>query len=583
MFLKALKGIGRGKTNKNLIKPFRASFSKPEATQDSVKEKVKNIPNIVEFLNKTRRVAPETPADYTAGDRKKYLIETYGCQMNVADTEVVQAILEKAGYEPIDTSPALDHNEVKARKEAADLIFVNTCSIREKAETKIWNKIKSEYKGLKKRDPDKIIGILGCMAERLKEKLVDNKIVDIVAGPDAYRDIPRLVDLIRGSQDVEDKPKAINVQLSVDETYADIIPVRTEQNGLHAWVSIMRGCNNMCSFCIVPFTRGRERSRPIESIVNEVELLRDQGYKDITLLGQNVNSYHDRMSQDITSSHQNSEGFNELFKTRGGEGARFADLLDKVSAIAPEVRFRFTSPHPKDFPDPVLEIIAERPNLCNQIHLPAQSGNTDMLFRMRRNHTREAYLELVDNIRAKIPNIALSSDFIAGFCDETDEEFADTLSLLEIVKYDLAYLFAYSLRERTHAHRRMEDNVPEDVKQERLRAMIDVFKKNQLLKQMDEVGKYHLMLIDGVSKRSDTQFTGLTDTNKRVVIDNSLKVHESWKDYTSSAGSSLDLTSPSVGDFVKVKIEDASQNTLFGTPICKSSISDFEVSMKDCL
>uniref|UniRef100_A0A7S3KEY7 Uncharacterized protein n=1 Tax=Euplotes crassus TaxID=5936 RepID=A0A7S3KEY7_EUPCR len=206
-----------------------------------------------------------------------------------------------------------------------------------------------------------------------------------------------------------------------------------------------------------------------------------------------------------------------------------------------------------------------------------------MLFRMRRNHTREAYLELVDNIRAKIPNIALSSDFIAGFCDETDEEFADTLSLLEIVKYDLAYLFAYSLRERTHAHRRMEDNVPEDVKQERLRAMIDVFKKNQLLKQMDEVGKYHLMLIDGVSKRSDTQFTGLTDTNKRVVIDNSLKVHESWKDYTSSAGSSLDLTSPSVGDFVKVKIEDASQNTLFGTPICKSSISDFEVSTKDCL
>lgn len=257
----------------------------------------------------------------------------------------------------------MTNEQKQAIKESADLVFANTCSIREKAETKIWNKIKNDYKGLKKKDPQKVIGILGCMAERLKEQLVDNQVVDIVAGPDAYRDIPRLINVIRGSQKVEDKPKAINVQLSVDETYADVIPVRKESNGLHAWVSIMRGCNNMCSFCIVPFTRGRERSRPIESILNEVEILRDQGYKDITLLGQNVNSYHDKASQEVYSSHQNSSGFEETFKSREGHGARFADLLDKVSIMAPEVRFRFTSPHPKDFPDPVLEVISERANL----------------------------------------------------------------------------------------------------------------------------------------------------------------------------------------------------------------------------
>jgi len=256
-----------------------------------------------------------------------------------------------------------------------------------------------------------------------------------------------------------------------------------------------------------------------------------------------------------------------MFKIRDGAGARFADLLEKVSTVAPEVRFRFTSPHPKDFPDPVLDIISERGNLCNQIHLPPQSGSTEMLYRMRRNHSREAYLELVENIRAKIPGVALSGDFIAGFCGETDEQFADTLSLFSIVKYDLAYLFAYSLRERTHAHRRMKDDVPEDVKQERLVAMIKEFKKYQLIKQKEEIGKHHLMLIDGTSKRSDQQFTGLTDTNKRVVFDRNLKVHESWDSYQSSADSQHNLIESNIGDFVAVKITDASQNVLFAEPL----------------
>lgn len=523
-----------------------------KSIRERVKERVKDVPNIIDMKTPQSVKIADIPVDTTIDTPyNKYFVETYGCQMNFADTEVVQAILESAGFQRTQNS------------DEANVVFANTCAIREKAETKIWNKIKTEYTFLKRKDPNKVIGLLGCMAERLKEDLVDNKVVDIVAGPDAYRDLPRLVNIIQGSRHVEDKPKAVNVQLSMDETYADIIPVRKEENGLHAWVSIMRGCNNMCSFCIVPFTRGRERSRPIVSILEEVQLLRDQGYKDITLLGQNVNSYHDKASQEIKSEHQNSSGFNELFKSRDGDGARFADLLEQVSTIAPEVRFRFTSPHPKDFPDPVLDIIAERANLCNQIHLPAQSGNTEMLFRMRRNHTREAYLELVDRIRAKIPGVALSSDFIAGFCGETEEEFADTVSLIETVKYDLAYLFAYSLRERTHAHRRMQDDVPEDVKQRRLSEMIDTFKRNQLIKQKEDIGKYHLMLIDGISKRRDNQFTGLTDTNKRIVFEKDTLIHDSWNSYKQDAANQAPLRKAQIGDFVKVKVTNASQNALF--------------------
>ena len=317
---------------------------------------------------------------------------------------------------------------------------------------------------MKKRNSDKIVGMLGCMAERLKDKVLEHKVVDLVAGPDAYRDIPRLLKILKNKES-EEQP--MNVQLSFDETYADIIPVRKDKSNQHAWVSIMRGCNNMCSFCIVPFTRGRERSRPVSSIEDEIKYLRDEGIREVTLLGQNVNSYHDKQMQTRWSTdglHVNSSGFNEMYKLRDGNGVRFAELMDRVSDIAPEVRFRFTSPHPKDFPDDLLHVIANKANVCKQIHLPAQSGNTEMLFRMRRNHTRESYIELVHHIRDLIPGVALSSDFICGFCDETEAEFEDTISLLEEVKYDMAFLFAYSMRERTHAHRRMQDNVDEKVK-----------------------------------------------------------------------------------------------------------------------
>lgn len=267
----------------------------------------------------------------------------------------------------------------------------------------------------------------------------------------------------------------MNVQLSFDETYADILPVR-KSSDLHAWISIMRGCNNMCSFCIVPFVRGRERNRTAQSIIDEVKQLEEQGVREVTLLGQNVNSYHDTQTESQLE-HSISDGFTDMYKARKENGLRFAELLDAVAEVAPEVRFRFTSPHPKDFPDPLLDVIAKRANVCKQIHIPAQSGNTDMLFRMRRNHTREAYLDLIDRMREKIPGVALSSDFICGFCDETDAEFEDTMTLIESVRYDLAFLFAYSMRERTHAHRRMQDNVPADVKQERLVRMINTFKR----------------------------------------------------------------------------------------------------------
>jgi MiaB/RimO family radical SAM methylthiotransferase len=344
----------------------------------------------------------------------------------------------------------------------------------------------------------------------------------------------------------------MNVQLSLDETYADIAPVR-KANDLHAWISIMRGCNNMCSFCIVPFVRGRERNRTAQSIIDEVKTLRDQGVKEITLLGQNVNSYHDKTTESGLE-HTNSEGFVEMYKARSENGLRFAELLDSVAEVAPEVRFRFTSPHPKDFPDPLLDVIADRANVCKQIHIPAQSGNTEMLFRMRRNHSRESYLSLIERMREKIPGVALSSDFICGFCQESDAEFEDTVSLLNIVKYDLAFLFAYSMRERTHAHRRLVDDVPEDIKQARLVRMIDTFKRHQLEKQREEVGRYHLVLVDGKGKKGEQQLSGLTDTMKRAVFDS---------------------TEYQKGDFVLCRVTDYAQNTLFCEAQRRMGVQEF--------
>lgn len=442
---------------------------------------------------------------------KTFYIETYGCQMNFADSEVVNSILMSQGMLPVQSA------------EEADVIFVNTCSIRENAESRVWNRLK-EFRSLKKSRGDLMVGVLGCMAERVREQIIDKeKLVDIVVGPDAYRDIPNLL------AEVEDGRKAVNVLLSLEETYADISPVRTSGNGVTAFVSIMRGCDNMCAFCVVPFTRGRERSRPLESILREIDELNHQDYKEVTLLGQNVNSYK-------------------------FENIDFTHLMDEASSLYPEMRFRFSSPHPKDFPEPLLHLIAERPNLCSYIHIPAQSGSSSMLERMKRPYTREQYLVLIDKMRAIIPGVSLSTDIIAGFCDETEQEHLDTMSLMQAVEYDLAYMFAYSERERTLAQRKYEDNVPEKVKKRRLTEIIRQQMSIQEKNNKKEIGRRHLVLVEGTSKRSDQQLSGRTDTNKIVVFDREKYLK---------------------GDYVEVEITDSTSATLIGTPVEKSSIARF--------
>ncbi|MFY0698559.1 MAG: tRNA (N6-isopentenyl adenosine(37)-C2)-methylthiotransferase MiaB [Balneola sp.] len=442
---------------------------------------------------------------------KKFFIETYGCQMNFADSEVVNSILIEDGM------------QLAENPESADVVLVNTCSIRENAETKVWNRLK-ELRKIKKSNKELTVGVLGCMAERIKDRILEQEhLVDIVVGPDAYRDIPRLL------EEVDDGRKAVNVLLSLEETYADITPVRTVGNGVSAFVSIMRGCDNMCSFCVVPFTRGRERSRPMESILREVRQLSEEGIKEITLLGQNVNSYKD------------------------GENS-FAKLMLVCSQVNPEIRFRFSSPHPKDFPIELLHIIAEQPNLCNYIHIPAQAGSDSMLERMRRPYTREQYLELIDQMRAIIPGVSFSTDIIAGFCHETEEEHQQTLSLMKEVGYDLAYMFAYSERERTLAHRKFEDDVPEEVKKRRLSEIITQQMNIQGERNKKEIGERHLVLVEGTSKKSEEQMSGRTDTNKICVFDR--------RDFEP-------------GDYVEVEITDCTSATLLAKPIKKSSISEF--------
>ncbi len=443
--------------------------------------------------------------------QKKFFIETYGCQMNFADSEIVNSILLEKGMQPADSV------------ESADVILVNTCSIRENAETKVWNRLK-EFRQLKKQNDNLTVGVLGCMAERIRDQIIEEEqLVDLVVGPDAYRDIPRLL------EQVDDGRKAVNVLLSLEETYADIAPVRTVGNGVTAFVSIMRGCDNMCSFCVVPFTRGRERSRPMGSILNEIKQLYEDGYREVTLLGQNVNSYKD-------GDHT------------------FTTLMDEASKANPEMRFRFSSPHPKDFPDDLLYLIAERPNLCNYIHIPAQSGNNDVLERMRRPYTREQYLELVGKMKSIIPGLTLSTDMITGFCGETEDEHQDTLTLMAEVRYALAYMFAYSERERTLAYRKFEDDVPEDVKKRRLTEIINQQMNIQEELNKEEIGKQHLILIEKTSKRSEDQLSGRTDTNKMVIIDK-------------------DQYQP--GDYVAVEITDSTSATLQGKAIRKSSIAEF--------
>lgn len=434
--------------------------------------------------------------------------------MNFSDSEIVNSILMEHGMNPVH------------EPESADIIFVNTCSIRENAETKVWNRLK-EFRAMRQeREHELTVGVLGCMAERVRDRfLEEEKLVDLVVGPDAYRDLPELL------EEVTDGRKAVNVLLSQEETYADITPVRTTGNGVSAFVTIMRGCDNMCSFCVVPFTRGRERSRPVSSILDEVKKLSEQGYKEVTLLGQNVNSYFDEQSD-----------------------TNFAQLMHKASLVDPEMRIRFSTSHPKDFPEELLHVINDRPNICEYIHIPAQSGSTQMLERMRRPYTREEYLKLIDKMRRIIPGVSLSTDIITGFCDETEEEHKDTVSLMKQVRYDLAYMFAYSERERTLAHRKYEDNVPEEIKKRRLSEIIEQQMQIQEELNRREIGKRHLVLVEGPSKRSDEQLCGRTDTNKMVVFDR--------EDYEK-------------GEYVEVEITDCTSATLKGRALRHSSIAEF--------
>ncbi|XP_077583280.1 mitochondrial tRNA methylthiotransferase CDK5RAP1 [Stigmatopora nigra] len=485
---------------------------------------------------------PYLSAHSELGEPRKVYFETYGCQMNVNDTDIAWSILQRSGYER--TSILSE----------ADVVLLVTCSIREKAEQTIWNRLQQltamKNKRLKSQTPMKI-GILGCMAERLKKEILEReKLVDVLAGPDAYRDLPRLLSLAEGGQ------QASNVLLSLEETYADIMPVHHSPQGHSAFISIMRGCDNMCSYCIVPFTRGRERSRPASSILEEVRILSDQGVKEVTLLGQNVNSYRDTSEEQFCGDNSTklSRGFKTVYRPKLG-GLRFSDLLDKVSQVDPNMRIRFTSPHPKDFPDEVLHLIAERTNICNQIHLPAQSGSSRVLKAMRRGYTRETYLELVQNIRSIIKDVSLSSDFISGFCGETEEDHQQTLSLIREVGYNIGFLFAYSMRKKTHAFHSLKDDVPADVKQRRLEECINVFRKEAARVNATLIGSTQLVLVEGVSKRSAKELCGRTDSNMRVIFprkDDAVPSVES------------NMTSIMAGDFVFVKILSANSQSLRG-------------------
>ncbi len=450
-------------------------------------------------------------------------IETYGCQMNFSDTEIVASVLTDMKY------------GFTQKEEEADLVFINTCSIRENAEAKVWNRLKT-FRKKKARNPGLVVGVLGCMAERLKTKLLDQeKLVDLVVGPDAYRDLPKLISEVEGGQ------KAVNVLLSREETYANISPVRLNSNGVSAFVTIMRGCDNMCSFCVVPFTRGRERSRDPHSIVAEVAELAAQGYKEVTLLGQNVDSYKWSPDSSLKGKAQIEK------KERTGEKIEtvtFAELLERVAMVDSSVRVRFSTSHPKDITDDVLHTMARHDNICNYIHLPAQSGSSRVLDLMNRGYTREWYLDKVKRIREIMPDCAISSDIITGFCTETDEDHQETLEVMEASRYTHAFMFAYSERPGTMAAKKMEDDVSEEVKKKRLSEVIHLQNRiSQELNQQD-IGKVYQVLIEGDSKRSKADFCGRTDHNKMTVFPK------------------MEGLTP--GDYVQVKILSASSATLKG-------------------
>ena len=437
---------------------------------------------------------------------KKLFMETYGCQMNVSDSEVVASVMQMAGYEMTECI------------EEADAIFVNTCSVRDNAEQKIYSRLQY-FQSLRKKRKHLLVGVLGCMAERVKDDLLKHHGVNLVAGPDSYMDLPNLIGAAEQGAD------AINVELSMQETYKDVMPLKLPGVHISGFVSIMRGCNNFCTYCIVPYTRGRERSRDVESILNEIQDMRAKKFKEVTLLGQNVNSY--------------------LFE-KDGEKVNFPLLLEKVALAAPDMRIRFVTSHPKDMSDETLHVIAKYPNICQYIHLPAQSGSTRILKVMNRKYTREWYLDRIAAIRRILPECAISTDLFCGFHSETEEDYQETLSLMREVGYDSAYLFKYSERPGTYAAKYLKDDVPEEVKVARLQGMIDLQNKLSEASNLKDIGKTFEVLIEGFSKRSREQLYGRTSQNKVVIFDK--------KNYH-------------IGQFIKVKIYKASSATLFGEPV----------------
>jgi len=438
---------------------------------------------------------------------KKFYIESYGCAMNFADSEVVASILQEKG---MGITPQL---------EEADMIFINTCSIREKAEATVRRRL-TEFRKMKKHNPGLLVGVLGCMAERLKSKfLEEEKLVDIVVGPDAYRSLPALID------EAESGQKGVNVLLSREETYGDISPIRLNSNGVTAFVSIMRGCNNMCSFCVVPFTRGRERSRDADSVIKECTDLFNDGYREVTLLGQNVDSYQ------WVNSADNSV-------------VSFASLLEKVAQISPLLRVRFSTSHPKDITDEVLFTMKKYDNICKYIHLPVQSGSTRILQMMNRTYTREWYIAKVDRIREILPGCGLSTDSITGFCSETEEDHKETLSLYEYCEYDLAYMYFYSERPGTLAQRRFPDDVSLETKKRRLQEIVDLHRIHSLKSMERDLGKIFRILIEGNSKKSDQHWAGRTDHNKMTVFPKTGNFKK--------------------GDYVEVEVESCTAGTLIG-------------------
>lgn len=422
---------------------------------------------------------------------KKLFLESYGCAMNFSDSEIVASILKDQGY-----TTTTDMNE-------ADVIFVNTCAIRDNAEQRVRQRL-NDYRKAKRAKPEMVIGVLGCMAERLKAKfLEEEKLVDIVVGPDAYRDLPNLLD------SAQDGRKAVNVILSKEETYADISPVRLQSNGITAFISITRGCDNMCAFCVVPFTRGRERSREPQTIVKEATELFEQGFREVTLLGQNVDSYL-WTGGGLKKENPTAEELKEA--------TTFAQLLEKVALVNPDLRVRFSTSHPKDMTDDVLHTMAKYENICNYVHLPVQSGSSRLLEMMNRGYTREWYIDRIAAIKRIIPDCGISTDTISGFCSESDEDHAETLSLMELVKYDFSYMFAYSERPKTLAERKFKDDVPEEVKKRRLQDIVDLQQKHSAIRTKEGVGKIHRVLIEGVSKKSKEQYFGRNSQNTTVVF-----------------------------------------------------------------